>query len=102
MPSNYAVEGLILRGVVREVSRYERTRDKARMIGMKILVEGPEYRTTHEVSVPEDGVPIPAKGNTVEVLCASRVTKSGDQYLTGYDGGLEILDSGVLVAAASR
>lgn len=91
MPS-YAIDGLILRGTVREVSTYARTKDQVPMLGLRVMVEGDEYRTVHQVSVPAAGLVMPAQGQTVEVECAVRTTRDGGQYLTGYDGGVTILD----------
>lgn len=92
MPS-YAIDGLILRGTLRDVSTYSRTRDNKPMLGLKVLVDGEEYRAVQEVSIPAAGIVVPEKGDTVEVEVAVRVTKDGSQYLTAYDGGLRVLDA---------
>lgn len=100
---NYAVNGLIVRGEVVEASTYARKRDNAQMLGLRVRVEGEDYKEVHEVSLPVEGSVIPAKGAQVEVECACRVTREGQQYLTGYAGGLQVLSEAPLsVAGRSR
>lgn len=100
---NYAVNGLIVRGEVVEAAIYARKRDNAQMLGLRVRVEGDDYKEVHEVSVPAEGSVLPGKGDQVEVECACRVTREGQQYLTGYAGGLQVLsEAPVSVAGRSR
>lgn len=98
MPGEYRMPGVIVRGVVREVSRYVTTEEKKAgvqvpsRLGLKVRVEGEDYKQVLDFSCPLSGTTVPQPGDYIEVEGSANASRTGSVYFVGYQNGVTVLE----------